>query len=293
MLFQVEGITIGIMRRALEKAKHGRTHILGEMAKCNPPPRGELAESAPRIVKVPYPQELRAKIIGKGGETIQRIIAEAGVTEMSLDDGVCTIIAPDGTSVDKAVALLKPFTEVPEVGKVYENVMVKKVTPFGAFVEIVQGQDGLIHISDVAVERIDKVEDVLKEGDVVSAVMCVMITEKGQVRLSRKACLPGGDKTVAPAGPSHKELKAAAEKAAATIEIGQEFSGVKVVAVMPYGCFVSLSDGVDGLLHVSQFSEGRNGDARDYVQEGQTVDVVVEGRNDKGKLQLAVRSAFA
>lgn len=292
---KVEGITIDIMRMALAQAKRGRTHILGEMAKCSPPPRGQLADSAPRIITVSYPEELRAKIIGKGGENIQGIIAESGVSEMNLDGGVCTITAPSGEAADKAIELLKPYTEVPEVGKVYTNCVVKKITPFGAFVEIVPGQDGLIHISDVAVERIDKVEDVLSEGETVDEVKCVMITEKGQIRLSRKACLPGGDSAAYDNGAgaaAAAEAKKAAQAALEAIEVGQEFVGAEVVSVMPYGCFVRLQEGIDALVHVSQFSERRNEDARDLVSEGMVVSVAVEGRNDKGKLQLKKISDF-
>jgi polyribonucleotide nucleotidyltransferase len=191
MDIKVKGITAKIMDQALEQAKEGRAFILGKMLEVLPEPRADLAPYAPRISKMMIPPETIKEVIGKGGETINKIIDETGVEIDIEDSGLVMIASTDGESAKQAMAWISRLTARPEVGKIYHGRVVK-IMEFGAFVEIMPGKDGLVHISQIADRRIEHVTDVLKEGDEVD-VKLVEIDSQGRLNLSMKAAKEHGD----------------------------------------------------------------------------------------------------
>lgn len=187
MDIKIEGLTVQIMREALEKAHRARMHILDEMDRAIREPRPELSKYAPRIITIKINPSKIGEVIGPKGKTIRGIQEATGATINVEDDGTVTISSPGGEGGERARKMIAAITEEPEVGKIYEGV-VKSTTTFGAFVEILPGTEGLCHISELQEGRTEKTEDVVKKGDVV-AVKLLSIDEKGRLRLSRKAAL--------------------------------------------------------------------------------------------------------
>lgn len=186
MDIKVHGITPEIMSSALEQAKSGRKEILNHMLETLPEPRKQLSKYAPQVRSISINPDKIREVIGKGGETINRIIAETGADIDIKDDGTVFIASPDQKSIDATIAWIESITAEPEVGKTYENCRVVSVLDFGAFVEIMPGKEGLVHISELRKERVEKVTDVVKEGDKVT-VKLMAIDDKGRLNLSIKA----------------------------------------------------------------------------------------------------------
>jgi polyribonucleotide nucleotidyltransferase len=187
MDIKITGLTLEIMRTALERARKGRMHILKEMSKALSTPREELSQWAPRIITIQINPEKIGEIIGPKGKTIRAIQEETGA-QISVDDsGLVTIASVSGEGGERAKARIKGMTQDPEVGLIYEGV-VKSTTTFGAFIEILPGTEGLLHISEMQEGRTERTEDVVKKGDVVR-VKLLSIDEKGKMRLSRKAAM--------------------------------------------------------------------------------------------------------
>ncbi len=188
MDIKIEGLDLAIMKEALAQAKEGRMHILGEMDKALPSKRDDLSPFAPRIVTMQISPEKIGDLIGPKGKTIRGIQDETGA-ELTVDDnGVVTIAAVGGESMERARQMVQALTAEPVVGETYEG-MVKTTTPFGAFVEIMPGTEGLVHISEMRHERTEKTEDVVKKGDRVK-VKLIDRDERGRLRLSMKALIP-------------------------------------------------------------------------------------------------------
>ncbi len=188
MDIKIEGLDLNIMKEALAQAKEGRLHILGEMDKALTAPRADLSAFAPRIVTMMISPEKIGDLIGPKGKTIRGIQDETGA-ELTVDDtGLVTIAAVGGDSMERARQMVQALTAEPVVGETYEG-MVKTTTPFGAFVEIMPGTEGLVHISEMRHERTEKTEDVVKKGDRVK-VKLIDRDERGRLRLSMKALLP-------------------------------------------------------------------------------------------------------
>jgi polyribonucleotide nucleotidyltransferase len=185
MDIKIDGITQEIMKVALEQAKAGRMHILGEMEKAISLPRVEMSEHAPRIISFKIdPQKIR-DVIGKGGVTIRAITEETGATVDVTDDGMVKIFSVDRAAGEEARKRIQLITAEVEVGAVYEG-RVARLMDFGAFVTILPGRDGLVHISQISDERVEKVSDKLNEGDVVK-VKVLEVDKQGRIRLSMKA----------------------------------------------------------------------------------------------------------
>ncbi len=188
MDIKIQGLDLQIMREALAQAKEGRLHILGEMAKALPEPRADLSVYAPRIVTVQISPEKIGDLIGPKGKTIRGIQDETGA-QLTVDDtGLVTIAAVGGEAMERAKAMVKALTVEAEVGAIYEGT-VKNTTAFGAFVEIMPGTEGLVHISELQHGRTEKTEDVVKRGDRVK-VKVIDRDERGKLRLSMKVLLP-------------------------------------------------------------------------------------------------------
>ncbi|MBA3465543.1 MAG: polyribonucleotide nucleotidyltransferase [Deltaproteobacteria bacterium] len=187
MDIKVDGLTREILEKALAQAKEGRLHILDKMDAAISAPRDEVSLYAPRIVTVQVKPDKVRDIIGPGGKTIRAIQEQTGAQIDIADNGVVSIASADAKAIEQAQALISGLTMEPEVGQFY-NGIVKKIVEIGAFVEIMPGTDGLLHISEVAKERIRAVEDVLNEGDEV-IVKCIKVDRDGKIRLSRREAL--------------------------------------------------------------------------------------------------------
>ncbi|MHB8139258.1 MAG: polyribonucleotide nucleotidyltransferase [Smithellaceae bacterium] len=187
MDIKIDGLTEDILRKALDQARAGRIHIIGKIRETMTAPRSDISLYAPRITTVKVKAEQVRTVIGSGGKNIRQIISETGVTIDVEDDGTVTIASADAEASARAVAMVKWLTEEAEIGKIYRGT-VKKIVDFGAFVEILPGTEGLLHISQIAKERIAKVTDVLQEGDEVM-VKVLEVDKSGKIRLSRKEAL--------------------------------------------------------------------------------------------------------
>jgi len=184
MDIKVKGITPQIMRDALAQANRGRAEILSHMLNTLAAPRAELSPNAPRITQIKINPDKIREVIGKGGETINKIIAETGAEIDIKDDGLIFVSSVEAKGAEEAIAKIKAITAEPEIGRIYHGKVVK-IMDFGAFVEIMPGRDGLVHISELADHRVEKVSDEVKEGDTIT-VKLVAIDDKGRLNLSKK-----------------------------------------------------------------------------------------------------------
>lgn len=186
MDMKVHGLPVEILKQALEQGKIGRAEILEHMLTTIAKPKDSLSPYAPRVESIQINPDKIREVIGKGGETIQKITGETGATIDIKDDGTIMIASPDGASIDAAKQWIETIVAEPEVGKIYVDVPVVSVMDFGAFVQIMPGKDGLVHISELSEERVAKTSDVVKEGDKVT-VKLVAIDDRGRLQLSIKA----------------------------------------------------------------------------------------------------------
>ncbi|MBI3301364.1 MAG: polyribonucleotide nucleotidyltransferase [Deltaproteobacteria bacterium] len=189
MDIKIAGVTREIMRQALYQARDGRLHILEQMAKTLAAPRPEISEYAPRILTLKVKQDKIRDLIGPGGKMIRSIIEETGVKIDVEDDGTVYVASADEDSMNKAVARINRVTAEAEIGKIYKGT-VRKIVDFGAFVEILPGTDGLVHISQLGPGRIRRVSDVLREGDEIM-VKVLEIDRQGKIRLSHREAVEG------------------------------------------------------------------------------------------------------
>lgn len=185
MDMKVHGLKVEVLKAALAQAKAGRAEILAHMTSVLPGPKQEMSPYAPRVESIQINPEKIRDVIGKGGETINKIIAETGAEIDIKDDGTVMIASPNADSIHAAMQWVQNLTEEPEVGRIYENVPVVSVMDFGAFVQVLPGKDGLVHVSEMSEERVDKPSDVVKEGDRVN-VKLVAIDDRGRLQLSMK-----------------------------------------------------------------------------------------------------------
>ena len=186
MDMKVHGLKVEVLKEALVQGKTGRAKILEHMLKTLSGSRPELSPHAPRVEAITINPEKIRDVIGKGGEMINKIIAETGAEIDIKDDGTVMIASPDKRSIDAAIQWVKTLTEEPEVGRIYENCRVVSVLDFGAFVEILPGKEGLVHVSEMREERVEKPSDVVAEGDRVT-VKLVAIDDRGRLQLSMRA----------------------------------------------------------------------------------------------------------
>jgi polyribonucleotide nucleotidyltransferase len=211
MDIKVSGVSREVMREALYQAREGRIGILKVMEAAISEPRTDISSHAPRIVTLKVKQEKIREIIGPGGKVIRGIVEETGVKMDVEDDGTVTIASSDEAATRRAVEMVQRITAEAEIGKIYKGT-VRKIMDFGAFVEILPGTDGLVHISQLAPERVNRVTDVLKEGDEVM-VKVLEIDKQGKIKLSRKEALAETGKSPSPRGPrAHHDDPAPGER---------------------------------------------------------------------------------
>lgn len=184
MDMKVHGLPVEILAQAIQQSTPGRQHILEHMLSILPQPRESLSPYAPRIEKIKINPDKIGAVIGKGGEVINKITSETGAEIDIKEDGLITVASPDGASIEKAINWIKSLTEEPEVGKIYEGKVVS-IKDFGAFVNILPGIDGMLHISQLSDKRVARVTDVLKEGQMVR-VKIAGIDDKGRLSLTMK-----------------------------------------------------------------------------------------------------------
>lgn len=188
MDIKIAGLTRQVLAQALDQAREGRLFILGKMNAILSQARPELSKHAPRITTIKVKPDQIRLIIGPGGKTIKGIIDQTGVAIDVEDDGTVNVASSDSDAVQKALAIIKGLTAEPEVGAVYKGA-VQRITDFGAFIEILPGTDGLLHVSEMAHTRVERVTDVMKEGDEVE-VKVIEVGRDGKIRLSRRELLP-------------------------------------------------------------------------------------------------------
>jgi polyribonucleotide nucleotidyltransferase len=203
MDIKVTGINSEIMAKALEQARAGRMHILGEMAKTLGDTRVDMSQFAPRIITIKIPVDKIRDVIGPGGKMIRSIIERTGVKIDVEDNGQVNVASADGESAAKAIGIIQELTATPELNKTYMG-KVQRITDFGAFVEIMAGTDGLLHVSEIANHRVKDVRDELKEGQQI-LVKVINIDPTGKIRLSRKALLQDEAQKSATPAPAAKE----------------------------------------------------------------------------------------
>jgi polyribonucleotide nucleotidyltransferase len=201
MDIKMSGMSRQIMAQALSQAKAGRFYILDKMEAAIAEPRTELSEFAPRLYTIVVPKDRIRDVIGSGGKTIRWIVEETGTKIDVADDGTVTVASTDSKSAERALDIIRGLTASAEVGKNYKGT-VKRIEPYGAFVEILPGQDGLLHISEMAHTRVGQVTDLFQIGDEVEVQVVGIEPDSGKIRLSRKPLLPP---------PTEEELAAARE----------------------------------------------------------------------------------
>jgi polyribonucleotide nucleotidyltransferase len=200
MDIKIDGLSYEILAKALAQAGRGRAHILSKMLETLPEAREDYKPHAPRIVQITIPKEFIGAVIGKGGEVIQEMQRETG-TDISIEEegefGIIQIASSNKAGIDQALERIKQITTVPETGEIYHGT-VKTLQPFGAFVEILPGKDALLHVSELRWERVDNVEDVLKEGDKIDVKLLSIDSKTGKMKLSHKVLLPKPEGYVEP-----------------------------------------------------------------------------------------------
>ena len=185
MDMKVHGLSVEVLVKALEQGKAGRAFILAHMLTTISEP-GEMSQYAPRVESIQINPDKIREVIGKGGEVIQKITGETGAEIDIKDDGTIMISSPDKRSIDAARQWIESIVAEPEIGKIYVDVPVMTVMDFGAFVQIMPGKDGLVHVSEMAEERVNRPSDLVKEGDLVT-VKLVAVDDRGRLQLSMKA----------------------------------------------------------------------------------------------------------
>ena len=196
MDIKIDGLSYEVLQEALAQAREGRMHILNEMAKTISEPNADMKPNAPRSATVKIERDMIGALIGPGGKVVQEIQKETGTTiviEEVDEKGIVNVFATSQEAMDGALKRIKAIVAVPEVGEVYDGV-VKSIMPFGAFVEIMPGKDGLLHISEIKWERVEKVEDIMEVGEEIKVKLIEVDKKTGKYRLSRKVLLPKPEK---------------------------------------------------------------------------------------------------
>ena len=280
MDIKIAGVTEEIMTTALAQARQAQLHILQAMDQVLAQPRPDISPRAPRaeIIQV-APDQVRA-IIGKGGATIRAMQMETGAEIEVNDDGQVTVYGETEEARAQAIERIQSLTAEPEIGRVYSG-QVERIMDFGAFVNILPGRDGLVHISEIGEGHIQDVSSVLSEGQAVE-VKLLDIDERGRLRLSMKAVHASesdspDDETEAPAEPAEQP------------EIGKVYTG-EVVRITNFGAFVNILPGLDGLVHISEISDEYVEDVNDHLSEGQKVQVKLLDIDDRDRLRLSIKA---
>jgi len=290
---KLKGLPMNIMEEAIEAARVARHAIIDIMNETISEP-GEMSPYAPRITQLKVDPDKIGMIIGPGGKNIKRIVEESGCEVNIEDDGTVNIYSLNPEGMKVAIEEIEGMTAEAEIGKIYHGTVVT-VKDFGCFVEFLPGKDGLCHISELANTRVNRTEDVVKEGEQIH-VKCLGVDERGKVKLSRKAAMAEMNGEVDEAGgDSGNNVAPAREKRQVSEEEPEEgklYHGT-VVTIKDFGCFVEFLPGRDGLCHVSELATSRVKNVDDIVQMGDKIWVKCLGIDERGKVRLSRKAAIA
>jgi len=286
---KLKGLPMNIMEEAIEAARKARYEIIDIMNETISEP-GEMSKYAPRITQLKVDPDKIGMIIGPGGKNIKRIVEESGCEINIEDDGTVNVYSLNPEGMQVAVEEIEGMTAEPEVGRVYEGTVVS-VKDFGCFVEFLPGKDGLCHISELSDKRVDKTEDIAKEGDRMT-VKLIGVDERGKVKLSRKAAMIESGEIEAPVeGEEPNEPRAEREVSDEEPEVGKLYQGT-VVTVKEYGAFVEFLPGRDGLCHVSELATARVKNVEDIAKVGEKIWVKLLEIDERGKVRLSRKAAL-
>lgn len=290
---KIAGLDLEGMYQAMLRNKAARAQIRAIMAAAIAAPRAELSPNAPQVCTVKINPEKIGALIGPGGKNIRGIQEATGAQINVEEDGTVRIYAASAQAMGDARYQVEACTGEVEMGKIYKG-KVTSVKDFGAFVEILPGQDGMVHISELAEHRVNKVEDICKVGDEMT-VKVIDIDDRGRIRLSRKAAMAGdGAEADAAAGESSCTFSPADAEPAAPVEqpeLGRIYNGV-VKTIKPYGAFVEILPGVDGMCHISEMADYRVGTVDEICKVGDKMSVKVIELKD-GRIRLSRKAALA
>ena len=270
---KVNSISFEVIKDALSQAKEARMQILDVLHEAIPDVRADVSPFAPRIEKIKVPIDKIGTVIGPGGKTIRSIVEEPKATVDIQDDGTVLIGSSDAEASAHAIRIINDLTREIEVGEVFTG-KVAKLASFGAFVELLPGTDGMVHISELDTHRVASVEDVVNVGDEIE-VKVISKDNAGRIKLSRKALLSGGD--------SNDTYEEAEE---IDVEIGDIITG-KVVNIASFGAFVEISPGTDGMVHISELENHRVASVEDVVNVGDEITVKIIDMDDRGRIKLS------
>ncbi len=270
---KVNSISFEVIKDALSQAKEARMQILDVLHEAIPDVRADVSPFAPRIEKIKVPIDKIGTVIGPGGKTIRSIVEETKATVDIQDDGTVLIGSSDAEASAHAIRIINDLTREIEVGEVFTG-KVAKIASFGAFVELLPGTDGMVHISELDTHRVASVEDVVNVGDEIE-VKVISKDNAGRIKLSRKALLSGGD--------SNDTYEEAEE---IDVEIGDIITG-KVVNIASFGAFVEISPGTDGMVHISELENHRVASVEDVVNVGDEITVKIIDMDDRGRIKLS------
>ncbi len=316
---KLRGLPHEIMAEAVERARIARLSILADMAKIIAAPRTELSKYAPRIVTLKINPEKIGALIGPGGKNIKRLVEESGCEINIEDDGTVNIYSISAEGLAIAREQIEGMSAEAEIGKIYKGKVVT-IKEFGCFVEFLPGQDGLVHVSELANFHVKKTEDIVKMGDEIW-VKCLGVDEKGRVRLSRKAAMEErGESTGTPpegsedrgerpdrsdrgerggrgrdrgerGGREPKRKEAEGEDSGPGAEPGKVYRG-KVISIKDFGVFVEYLPGKEGLVHISELANFRPKRPEELVQVGDEIWVKCLGNDDRGRLRFSRKAAM-
>ena len=270
---KVNSISFEVIKDALSQAKEARMQILDVLHDAIPDVKADVSPFAPRIEKIKVPIDKIGTVIGPGGKTIRSIVEETKATVDIQDDGTVLIGSSDAEASAHAIRIINDLTREIEVGEVFTG-KVAKIASFGAFVELLPGTDGMVHISELDTHRVASVEDVVNVGDEIE-VKVISKDNAGRIKLSRKALLNGGD-----SNGTYEESEEI------DVEIGDIITG-KVVNIASFGAFVEISPGTDGLVHISELENHRVASVEDVVNVGDEITVKIIDMDDRGRIKLS------
>ena len=270
---KVNSISFEVIKDALSQAKEARMQILDVLHDAIPDVKADVSPFAPRIEKIKVPIDKIGTVIGPGGKTIRSIVEETKATVDIQDDGTVLIGSSDAEASAHAIRIINDLTREIEVGEVFTG-KVAKIASFGAFVELLPGTDGMVHISELDTHRVASVEDVVNVGDEIE-VKVISKDNAGRIKLSRKALLNGGDSNDTYEEPEEID-----------VEIGDIITG-KVVNIASFGAFVEISPGTDGMVHISELENHRVASVEDVVNVGDEITVKIIDMDDRGRIKLS------
>ena len=279
---KVNSISFDVIKDALAQAKEARTQVLGVIADAIPEVRTEVSPFAPRIEKIMVPVDKIGAVIGPGGKTIRGIVDATGATVDIQDDGTVLIGSVNAESSASAIQMVRDLTREIEVGEIFTG-KVAKIASFGAFVEILPGTDGMVHISELDNYRVANVEDVVSVGDEIT-VKVISKDNSGRIKLSRKATLDGNE--------DDYQKEAEESKPEIDINVGDVITG-KVVNIAKFGAFVEIAPGVDGMVNISELETYRIARVDDVVSVGEEITVKVIDIDESGdRIKLSRKVLF-